>query len=230
MKIKRLGHEELKLFACITMLIDHIGVALIPSVGLRIIGRLAFPIFCFQLVEGVYHTHKPLRFGLRLAAGALLAELPYDLMSHGSFTWHDQSVMVTLLLGFLMAMIIRHLDNPVYKVLAVFPFAVAAELLQADYAGHGILIVAIFALTRGMRNSLLIQSLLLSVVFAGMSSMRANVFGVQIPIQLLGVCAMMPIGLYSGKKHSQSKIAQWGFYLFYPIHMAVIYVIKLLTA
>ena len=226
MKLKCISQEGLKIIACLTMLIDHIGATVIPLPELRMIGRLAFPIFCYLLVEGVHHTRKPLHYVIRLALGALLSELPFDLLFSGRFTWESQSVMLTLLLGFGMVYLMSRAEKQMYKLLYILPFAFAADLLKTDYAGYGILVIAVFALTRHMRGSIALQTLLLAWLFWGMNSIPVTLFGIQFPIQLLGVAAMLPIWLYSGRKSTASKVVQWGFYLFYPLHILLLYFLK----
>ena len=112
MNQKKLMQEDLKLIACITMLIDHFGHAIVPELPVpymaelyyacRIIGRLAFPLYCFLLAEGMQHTRNPKNYILRLGLGILLAELPFDILFEGHLTWAYQSVMVTLTLGAVM--------------------------------------------------------------------------------------------------------------------------------
>lgn len=215
---KFLPQEGLKLIACITMLIDHLGYTLFPYITwLRIIGRLAFPIYCFLLAEGAYYTKNPLKYGIRLFVGMLLAELPYDLVFYRQFSWYGQSVMVTLLLGFIMAVLMK--KAPLWaKLLIAIPFVLIADQLNTDYAGMGIVVIAIFVITRDMENSLLIQTLALLLVFLQMTTSS---------IQVFAVAAMIPIALYSGKKVTSSPVLQWGFYLFYPVHLAVLWLIRL---
>ena len=102
MRNKHLHQEFLKIIACVSMVRDHIGAFLVPQIWLRCVGRLAFPIYCFLLVEGFHHTKNPKGYALRLLIGAILSELPYDLLLSGGISFARQSVMITLLLGFLM--------------------------------------------------------------------------------------------------------------------------------
>ena len=109
MQKRGLSQEGLKLIACITMLVDHIGAVFFPfTAWFRIIGRIAFPIYCFMLAEGVYHTKNPRKYGLRLLIGALLSEALYDCTFYGGFNWHYQNVMLALLIGFIMGLCIKH--------------------------------------------------------------------------------------------------------------------------
>lgn len=113
MKKSGLSQEMLKIIACVTMLIDHVGATVVESqffvtpfdgiyylyFAMRIIGRVAFPIYCFLLAEGAHYTHDPRRYALRLFVGALLSEPGFDFALFGGWTWEHQSVMVTLLLA-----------------------------------------------------------------------------------------------------------------------------------
>ena len=233
MNKKIFSQEGLKLIACVTMLIDHAGAVFVSPMehyslyyAMRIIGRLAFPIYCFLLTEGVAHTKNPVKYGLRLFVGVLLAEIPFDLALFGGFTWNYQSVMVTLLLGFGMALIMNRLDRT--KLVPVIAFAFLAELFRTDYGAWGIFMIAIFVMTRERkdRNNLQIIGMLIICYF--MNSAAVSIYGVRVPIELFAVLALIPVFLYTGKKSTTSKAVQTGFYLFYPVHLAVLYLISAL--
>ena len=186
MKRINIHQEPLKLIACVAMLLDHIGAVLVPCMGLRIIGRIAFPIYCFLLVEGCTHTKKPRKYGQRLLTGVLLAELPFDFLFYGTFTWQHQNVMLTLFLGFLM---IRWMSKSRSPILPFFVCFLAAELLRVDYGGFGIAVIAAFLLTADVPHKTLRRAGLLAVIFLCMGGYRAAVFGAMIPIQLAGLLA-----------------------------------------
>ena len=233
MNKKILSQEWLKVIACVTMLVDHAGAVFMADIGnynlyyaMRIIGRLAFPIYCFLLAEGVAHTKNPLKYGLRLFIGILLAEIPFDLALFGGFGWGHQSVMVTLFLGFIMALVMQKLDRT--KLVPVIAFAFLAELFQTDYGAWGIFMIALFVMTRERkdRNNLQIVGMVILCWF--MNSAAIRIFGVRVPIEIFAVLALIPIFLYSGKKSTTSKGVQMAFYLFYPVHLAVLYLISAL--
>ncbi len=209
-----LSQEGLKLIACASMLLDHIGATILPSTVLRIIGRIAFPIYCFLLVEGVHHTRHPGRYALRLAMGMVLSELPFDMLFYGGWTWDHQSVMVTLLLAFGMALVMKNTKSPLLKLLAVAAAAVLAELLRTDYAGFGTLVAALFVLVRdsAFRLPLLALGLPALALLTG-----------QMDVELFYVGALIPIAFYSGRKATASPAVQWAFYLFYPAHLTVLW-------
>ena len=227
MKGKGISQEGLKLLACVTMLLDHTGMVLFPGRQIfRMVGRLAFPIYCFLLAEGAHYTRNPARYALRLTIGALLSELPFDLACSGGWDWGSQSVMVTLLIGFLMLECMKRTELLPVQILTVVPFAALAEVCRTDYGASGVVLIAIFWLTR--RSKPWLRTLL---VFAGLlpvPSARIMVFDVGFSMELLGIFAMVPILLYSGTKRSYAKPLQWAFYLFYPVHLTLLWLIKVL--
>lgn len=228
MKCKVLSQERLKLIACATMLIDHIGAALLPSLWLRIIGRISFPIYCFLLVEGAVHTRNAWKYALRLLICAVISELPHDILFGDGLNLRGLNIMATLLLGFCMLRLMEKAPFWWLRVIIIGVFAAAARLLGVSYGWRGILVIAVFALTRGRKRSWLWQLLGIGILFLSMNSTRWDVGLFKVPIQVFGVLALIPIALYSGRKDTNSKAVQWGFYLFYPLHLLALYFITLI--
>lgn len=116
---------------------------------LRKIGRIAFPIFCFLLVEGFIHTSNRKKYALRLALFALLSEIPFDLCFRGKFLeFSYQNVMITLLVGFLA---ITAMDEARKRVPALALVAAAAGLLlgyllKTDYSYRGVILIILLYL------------------------------------------------------------------------------------
>ena len=247
MQKRGISQEGLKLIACVTMLIDHIGATLVARAlqegwfldsaagidfyyALRIIGRIAFPIYCFLLVEGACHTRSPKKYALRLFVGVLLSEIPFDLAfsfrGRVFFDWTSNSVMITLLLGFLMIEVMRKVKG-FWKVVVILPFYIAAELLNTDYAGLGILVIAVFALTRGLKHEKLLRVIgLLAVLSSGSGNFQIG--SVWISLESLAIFALIPIFLYDERKLTHNKAVQWAFYLFYPVHTAILALLEVL--
>ena len=174
-----LSGSTLKYIAIITMLIDHFGAAFfivftsfyagtscfaqadILYQVMRWIGRTAFPIFCFVLVEGLYYTHDVKRYLLRLFAFALVSEIPFDLaLSDRILEFGAQNVFFTLFLGLLSTALIKCVmekqgwDMPLKLSLSVLIGIAAiwaAYFLKTDYSGMGILLILIFYVFRSDR-------------------------------------------------------------------------------
>lgn len=230
------SQEGLKGIACVTMLMDHIGATLVYDMywaaagagqnekaqtlyyiyfALRIIGRIAFPIYCFLLAEGAYHTRNPKKYALRLLIGMVLAEIPFDMALFGELTWEHQSVMVTLLLGY-GAIYLSQRAKGYWKILIYIPFAILAQWLNTDYGAMGVAMIALFALTREVDHKRFFQ--VVGMVILCMTSGG---------IELFAVLAMIPISVYHGRKLTHSKPVLWLFYLFYPVHLLVLWLVSL---
>ena len=223
---KFLSQEALKIIACLTMLIDHTAAVFLPweqALPLRIIGRLAFPIYCFLIAEGAHYTRNPLKYALRLAVGMVLVEIPFDLLFYGSITWEHSSVMVTLLLGLLSILAVQKLPTIWLKLPATALCIIAAEYLGTDYGGLGVLLTLGMYLIRDIKHASMCRILLMTAVFWAFNSYEVPIIGqIRIPLQMFGVLACIPIALYNAKKLTSNAILKWGFYLFYPAHIAAL--------
>ena len=131
---------QLKLLAMLAMTADHIGAVFFPEIPLlRWIGRLAMPVLCFFIGEGLRHTRSPRRYLLRLTGFALLSELPFDLAFYGGIEWGHQNAYFTLALGLLALWAIQ--SRGMEGWLLALTAALAAELLGCDYGMYGVLLI-----------------------------------------------------------------------------------------
>lgn len=231
---KWIPQEGLKILACVTMLLDHIGLTVILPMYqsmsgspflyylywlLRIVGRMAFPLYCFLLVEGLTHTSNLRRYGLRLLAGAVLAEVPFDLLFYGRLTLEGQNVMWTLLLGFLLGIWMNKNRNSILPFLLCF---FGAEVLRTDYGGAGIGLIYLLLITKDRKNGSVVRLIGMAMLMLAMNSARITIGGLRIPVQIFALAAWIPIEMYSGRQCWKSRWVQRGFYLFYPVHLLVL--------
>jgi hypothetical protein len=228
----------LRFIAVVLMLSDHIW-ATFMSFGdwMTYIGRLAFPIFAFQIVEGFVHTSNLKKYILRLLVFALITEIPFNLFCSSSWFYpYHQNVLFTLLLGLLAIAVIDKARNSEDKkskasVLWLLLIGVVSIIGFTDYGFLGVLTVVMFYLVRGYKFTWLLQLVGMVVIHVFLFEGQNIIFEVfnhtiEFPIQGFAVFALVPIWLYKGKRGCTSKALQYGFYAFYPVHMLVLYLIK----
>lgn len=238
-KIRFLNSNTLRLVAVLLMISDHVwATAMSFGNWMTYIGRMAFPIFAFQIAEGFIHTKNFKKYALRLLAFALISEIPFNLFySSRWFNPYHQNVMFTLLLGLLAIKVIDNLKKDISpknigkSLLWLALIAVGGTLGFVDYGFLGVLTVVMFYLCRGYRFTPVLQligMILINIVFFEGQVFIFDVFGktVEIPSQGFAVFSLIPIWLYNGKKGKSSKVLQYGFYAFYPVHMLILYLIK----
>ena len=223
---------RLKLIAIATMLIDHIGAGLYPSVlWLRVVGRIAFPVFAFFIAEGYFHTRNVKRYAVRLGVFAIVSELPFNLLHGGNlFDPGAQNIFFTLFIGLATLYGLDKIKNagasgkhgayaPLIKRLSVILAGMAAaELLRADYGMFGVALIVIFYLFRDNR-AFSMQMLVAANVFYGLVNMLQS----YAPLQAFAGFAAAPLYFYNGKKGPSMK---YFFYVFYPLHISLIVAFK----
>lgn len=234
-----LTSNMLRTLAVIFMISDHLWATIVPGNNwMTYLGRLAFPIFAFQISEGFIHTSNLKKYILRLLAFAVISEIPFNLFYGGSWFYpYHQNVMFTLLLGLLaISLIDKARKNKAAKttaktVLLLIPICLGAYIGFPDYGFWGFLTVVMFYLFKDFPFAWLLQ-------LAAMVLMNLILFeGQQIPVEIFGktfgfpaqgfaVFSLVPIWLYGGKKGNGNKITQYIFYGFYPVHMIILYLIR----
>ena len=130
---------QLKILALTAMTLDHVGAVLLPQVRLlRMVGRLAMPIYCFLLGEGLRHTRSLPRYLGRLLALALLSEWPFDLAFSSGVNWGYQNVFFTLVLGLTALALVR--TGRWGAWIGAAGLAMLAHSLHTDYGWYGVVL------------------------------------------------------------------------------------------
>lgn len=212
----------LKLIALTTMIIDHYGAIFQPgNLTFRLIGRLAFPIYCFLLVEGFFHTKDAKKYSLRLFLFALISELPFDYAFFGGIYWGHQNIFFTLFIGIIaMILLEKYKDgNYITKLLIGLIAAFIATVLSTDYAYIGIIYILAFYYTHGI-PSLKRLTIVAAIMFL------TNMIGSS-GLQQYSLLALIPLMMYNNGQGLKNKILQISFYAAYPLHLLIFAILKL---
>lgn len=232
--------NTLKLLAIILMVTDHIGAVLIEEgilnyygqnilnmpmsqvqanwwndfdFVLRTLGRPAFPIFCFLLVEGFVHTRNVKKYIGRMAVFAFVSEIPFDLALYGvPFDFRSQNVYFTLLIGLLVLYgMSKNPNNGWGQALSFLAGCGAAYVLRTDYEVVGILLITAFYLLHDNKMQR-------TVLCGGISAYESWMcYGA-------GALALVPIWFYNGERGKLRL--KYLFYWFYPVHLMILYLIR----
>ena len=228
----------LRLIACIAMLLDHIGYWL-NIMPFRIVGRIAFPIFCYLIYNGFVYTSSPLRYGLRLGIFALISQIPFSLFAYNQLLVTNGNVFVTLLMALLCIwMTERMLAYPKLRWISLVPAGILFLLchfgvIRSDYDAKGVLMVMVFYLTArwGWDKRLTMFAGIAAECIYGLLSALPSGISTWTWIQCFSLAALPFLLLYNGRKGRlpnkkwAAKAVQYGFYLFYPVHMLVLWFI-----
>lgn len=228
-KYRVINGSTLKIIALITMVIDHFAASVIlegclmPNAPLtrgtdlwnlymvykflRGVGRIAFPIYVFLLVEGFTHTSNRLKYLARLLIFALISEIPFDLAIHSEL-WHlaHQNVFFELAACLILLMLWeRFEEKPVLRFISFAAIALIAEFAEFDYGWNGVVLVIVLYILKEWR---------VPQVFFGFLVMSYEFPGV--------IFGFLPLLFYNEKRGRQLK---YFFYASYPVHLFIFYLI-----
>jgi hypothetical protein len=238
----RFTSEKLKILAMGTMLLDHAAAAIIFGSGLnetsplvenigiamRLIGRMAFPLYAFLLVQGFMWTRDWSRYAVRVALFALISEIPFNLVLTGDL-WYSraQNTMVTMLIGLICMRMLGTLEKRFWKsdlnekflgsILALWSVAVSmvvAELLHTDYGAAGVLLIVVLFLFRYRPAELVAAGCLAAVLIYG--------FGFEV---LFAWIAFFFISRYNGERGRKLGLMP---YVFYPVHLLAVWLVSII--
>ena len=225
--MKGLSNNQLKIIALVAMTIDHVGAYLFPQIQwLRIVGRLAFPIFAYMIAEGCHHTRNMGRYLGTMALFALACQT-VDYFATGSLY---MSILVTFTLSIGLIFCYKKAEkreNPLWVALLVLGLVAARYICQqlpqllpdtdfgVDYGFIGVLIPWALYLVKNKNFRL--------VMLAGCLAVLAwNSYY----IQWYALLSVPLIAFYNGQRGK--KNLKWLFYIYYPAHLVAIYGISFL--
>lgn len=224
----------LKLIACLTMFIDHIGYVIFDGPSFfNYIGRIAFPIFAFQIYQGYMHTKNVKKYICRLFLLAIISQLPFMLFYSTVIT--DQfaiNVIFTLLFG-LIGILIYDKTNAFFGIIATIALGIIAETCSFDYGFYGVAVILLFYIFRYHKSLSIISFYIATLLkYALTVSNFSYDYGILLsaidyfaPLCLCTMLSSAFIILYTGKKGRDSRYL---LYLFYPLHLLLIYALALL--
>ena len=261
-KIKCINGNTLKVIACISMLIDHLTAGImLPVVRnglytgsltidqlnlvykiLRGIGRTAFPIYCFLLVEGFIHTRSKLRYALSLLLFGIISEAPFDIvffareevfnlniietLTANSYLLNDQcNVYFTLLIGLLVIWAIDTVNSklesksvitPVMWLIAAAFTAIGGFIafkVNSDYDFYGVVLIAILYILRKYE----FIRILLGYFFIS-----------QLGMEYFAFPGFILMAMYNHKRGRNLGKLKYLFYVFYPVHLTLIIILRCL--
>lgn len=226
----------LRLIAIVTMVIDHSGYIIYHGniSWMNYIGRIAFPIFAFQISEGYSHTHNVKKYFMRLITFALISQIPYAWFQYCIFSKISFNIIFTLILGLLAIKIYDFLYNKgkeistnnsqtfSYKLLGfvvAIGLAILGELLKFDYGFYGVFIIFLFYLCRNNKLLMNIAVTIITFIYYTPYFLITN-----FSFKYIGLftCSLLPlifINLYNGKKGKNQRMI---FYIFYPVHLLIL--------
>lgn len=212
----------LKIIACITMFLDHIGYLIYNGKMsfLNYIGRLAFPIFAFQISEGYIHTKNLKKYIFRLLIFALISQYPFMLFHNIISTDLSLNIFFTLLLGLICIIIYDKLPYKAISLLVSACIAYIAQISNCDYGFYGVTIILLFYIFRNSKILMSLSFILFTAIKYLTFVIKYGNFTAYSLLCIFTIISIIFINLYNKK---QGKKIKYFLYIFYPAHLLIIY-------
>lgn len=238
-KITKLNANALKIIALVTMTIDHVGLLLMDNAKpMRIIGRIAFPIFAYMIAEGCRYTKNKRNYFLRIFTLGLLCQAAYYITERSVYQGILMTFSVSILLSYAVLWVenrIResHTDGGHINKILLWMIPAVLLLLTAilcgkirilpggwylsfDYGFYGILLPVLIVLGRNQKQKLFLAAVGITLTALSLGGQ-----------QWYSLAALLPLACYNGQKGKWN--IKYLFYIYYPLHMAVIYGLSMLV-
>ena len=215
----------LKIIATVTMLIDHIGHTLMRLgyenvLLLRYIGRIAFPIFAFLIAVGAIKTNNIDKYFMRLAIFAIISQIPFAIVL-GTNIFGTLNIFFTLAIGVLAISIIKIFDSRTTDIYAKYLYIgiillvsfLIAQWLNTDFGGLGSMLIVALYLCKSKIHTAIIICLFMFLIYLPQTDIGFFML-------VSSFVSLVPIMMYNGE--FGKKVNKYFFYVFYPLHLAVL--------
>ena len=235
MKFGFLSSNILKIVACISMLLDHIGFIFFPQyIIFRILGRIAFPIFAVMIAEGCYYTKNKLKRLLVMSSFALIMQIGLYMFTGMT----DFNIFIHFSLSIIVIYLIDYIEEKIKNKQLIFAiittlvtilllaylywFSENYNYLYSNYGIFAIIMpVVLYVIKKYLPNINHIVCVPVICIF-----MYLMLLKIKFPYQLFGMLSCLFIILYNGKKGKLNL--KYLFYIFYPLHFIILYGIQML--
>ena len=226
----------LKIIGIISMFCDHFGDAIIGKFSfLNLIGRIAFPLFAYQMVQGYMHTKNLKNYISKMFIFACISQIPFMLFQ----STYNAPFTLNIFFTFFIALITLHIydecKNPLFRFFVVFYICILAELIHVDYGAFGILLIFIFYFFENNFKEKKFINIPLNKILLTISTIilcfgryifdiidYPNYIRHFLACGLFTSLALIFILLFNGK---EGKKLKYLFYVFYPLHLLILYLI-----
>lgn len=222
---------QLKMIALISMIIDHAGYILFPDkYWIRLLGRLAFPIYAFFVSEGIKHTRNIKNYLKRLLFFAVVCQVPYTMVTYLNSNTIYINTIFTLFFGSLGIYLYEKYKNIIFLLMGI----ILAYISKSDYQIFGVLLIYMFYF---VGNNLVIASILILIkeptvnllktliLTRNFSILESSINTYYLFSPLFIIMPFLILKLYNGDKGYN---VGYFFYVMYPLHFLILELINFL--
>lgn len=216
----------LKIIAIISMFFDHCGYIIFNKFSyFNYIGRLAFPIFAFGIGQGYIHTKNIKKYFLRLFVFALISQIPFQLFLTSIGSVFSLNIFFTLILGLFSIYLYNLCKNKkILDIFSVIAISIISEVLHCDYGWYGVAIIFIFYI---FNNKKLFMNI--SFIFCTFLNYLIKIYtNFHIAYIYLFIFTCLSLFFINSYNENKGKNMKYIFYIFYPIHLLLLYLINYL--
>ncbi len=238
---RSLSRDMIKVLAVVAMTLCHISqVFLVPGAcgqAMRCMGSFTAAVMCWFVTEGVEKTSSPVNYAKRLMFFAVLSQIPYCLAftKDRVISWQGLNMIYSLLMVMLMVFFLDTEPDRRWRIL--YTAAAAAASLAGDWSPWLMLFTLLFVWAGKDRTRMCVSFLVSFAVYSGSVFFHRILFGEGAWKALAGAAGegagILAAGclicfVYNGKRGRFPNAGKWFFYVYYPLHLAVIGIIRIL--